>query len=72
MTYRVQIVEGGAPSYDLPDRFATIELAEDAGRAEIMRLRDEGKRAFYSILDHVGRPFGPMGPPDIPEGYGVM
>jgi hypothetical protein len=72
VAYRVQIVEGGTASYELATRFATIELAEDAGYVEVTRLRDDGRRAFYNILDQDGRPIGPSGPPNIPEGYGVM
>jgi hypothetical protein len=72
MAYRVQIVEGGTPSYELPRRFATIALAEEAGHIEVTRLRDDGVKAFYNILDQDGAPIGPIGPPDIPEGYGAM
>jgi hypothetical protein len=72
MAYRVQIVEGGMASYELPRRFATIDLAEEAGYVEVVRLRDNAARAFCIILDQDGRPVGPRGPPDIPEGYGVM
>jgi hypothetical protein len=76
MTYRVQIADsnggGFVPSYELSGRFATIPLAEEAGLTEVMRLWVEGKRAFYNVLDEDGRPVGPSGPPDIPEGYGVI
>jgi hypothetical protein len=72
MTYRVQIVEGGNAPYELPLRFATIRLAEETANAEIARLRHQGKKAFYNILDQDGRPIGPPGPPNIPERYGVM
>jgi len=72
MTYRVQIVEGGTAPYELPRRFATIELAEDAGYVEVTRLHSEARRAFYNILDQDGAPVGPIGPPNIPDGYGVM
>jgi hypothetical protein len=79
MAYTVQIVEtrvlgedSGSHSVTLPGRYPTIELAEEAGHAEVTRLRGEGKRTFYNILDQDGQPIGPTGPPDIPEGYGAM
>jgi hypothetical protein len=76
MTYTVQIADsnggGSVPWYEMPGRFATIPLAEEAGMAEVARLRSEGKRAFYNVLDQDGRPIGPTGPPDIPEGFGAM
>jgi hypothetical protein len=76
MAYRVQIVDsngdGTFPSHELPDRFPTIGLAEEAAHFEVLRLRAKGKRTFYSILDQDGQPVGPIGPPDIPEGYGIL
>jgi hypothetical protein len=76
MTYTVQIADsnggGSVPSYEMPGRFATIDAAEEAGLAEVARLRGEGNRAFYKILDQDGQPIGPTGPPDIQEGFGVM
>jgi hypothetical protein len=70
MTYRVQISDSNGS--ELPGLFATIPLAEEADLAEIVRLRSEGKRAYYSVLDKGGRPVGPTGPPDIREGFGAM
>lgn len=76
MAYRVQIIEGNGdgtfPSHELPDRFPTIALAEEAAHFEVMRLRGKGKKALYNILDQDRQPIGPIGPPDMPEGYGIL
>jgi hypothetical protein len=79
MTYRVQIVErrpadgvGAIPLHHLPYWFATIDAAQEAGQMEVARLRGQGRKALYNILDQDGIPVGQMGPPNIPGGYGIM
>ncbi len=70
MYYSVQIVENqiigpeensGLAAYFLNDRFSTIQLAEEAGTAELKRRAGEGARGFYNILDPESRPVWPKG-----------
>lgn len=71
VTYLVEIVEqrvvqtadgeSGMPTYPLLRHFSAIARAEEAGRAEIEKLRRIGRSAFYRISDLKGRPVGPSG-----------
>ena len=71
MIYIVQIVQsriaqgdngdGGFPAYVLDPRFSTIPRAERAGHAEIKRVHETGRWAFYNVLDSEGRSCGPVG-----------
>ena len=65
MGYAVEIVRYGPPGRDsatafpaylLPDRYATVALAEAAGRLAVGKLNAPPETAYYNVLDERGEP----------------